>query len=383
MPRQLASLQRVLAVEPIPGADRIEIATVQGWSCIVLKSENISVGDLVVYIEIDSIVPAREPFLFLEPRKYRVRTIKMKGVISQGLAMPISAFPEITKIAEGLDITELLGITKYDPEAIKEQRTSRVVDTKPHPVREFFMQFAWFRALHRYLYPGAKKGWPSFIHKTDETRIQNYGATVMAKLDEDYYITEKLDGQSGTYFVIYTKSLFGGRKPMFGVCSRNLYLKTKHACTWWNIAQQYDIERKLRSVGKEICIQGEIIGQGIQGNKYGLSGLDFYVFNVWDITKQEYYPYQDLVKFCKTLGFKMVPVVAECVKLPKTLPEIIALSKGKSVLNPKILREGIVARTMTNLPNGTPLSWKSIDGDFLLKHQDEEYADVEEDTTPA
>jgi RNA ligase (TIGR02306 family) len=184
-------------------------------------------------------------------------------------------------------------------------------------------------------------------------------------------MTEKIDGQSASYFVTRHNGAWFGPKYTFGVCSRNIYLKTKHSCTWWNVAAQFDIENKLLSIGKDICIQGEIVGEGVQGNKYGLKGLDFYVFNVWDIATQSYYTYSDMVVLCNSLSLKTVPIINDRVTLPATIPEIVDMSKGKSVLNTKVHREGIVVRTMANMPNGEPVSFKCINPDFLLKFSDD------------
>lgn len=381
--RQLASLQKVVDVSPIENADAIEKVTVLGWECIVKKDEKIKVNDLVVYIEIDSIAPPVEPFLFLEPRRYRVRTIRLRGVYSQGLALPISYFPEIAlkvknnTFKEGSDLTELLGIVKYDPELQKERQNTTV---KYNPVREFLMRYSWFRRLHHKFFPREKKGWPSFIRKTDETRIQSMPSVLQKYTDKEWYITEKLDGQSASYFVIRKKTFFG-KKCVFGVCSRNIYLKTKHNCTWWNVADKYKIKNILQSVNKDICIQGEIVGPGIQKNKYGLSELHFYVFNVYDIKQKKYYEFDELVDFCNTYGFEKVPLIDKGYFTLDTVSKVVEYSKGKSVLNPKIHREGLVFRTTKNVFKQSMavliveeelVSFKAINPDFLLKYQDEE-----------
>jgi hypothetical protein len=378
--RKLASLQTVVSVSPIENADAIEKITVLGWECIVKKEEKIKVGDLIVYIEIDSIAPPVEPFIFLEQRKYRVRTIKLRGVYSQGLALPLAYFPKIFSkvkdniLKEGDDLTELLGIIKYDPELQKERQTANV-KIKHSPIREFFMQFYWFRRLHHKFFPGQKKGWPEFIRKTDEDRIQSMPSVLQKYTDKEWYVTEKLDGQSASYFITKKKSFFG-TKFVFGVCSRNIYMKTKHNCNWWNVADKYKIKEILKSVNENICVQGEIIGPTIQGNKYGISELKFYVFNVYDINNQKYYEYDDLKKFCYSYGFEMVPVVEHFSEMTLNVQEIIKYSIGKSVLNKQIHREGLVFRTINNVNknniNNEPVSFKAINPDFLLKYQDEE-----------
>lgn len=367
--RQLATVQRIINIAPIDGADAIEKATILGWECVIKKSDGLKEGDLAVYLEIDAVVPPVEPFLFLAERKYRIKTIKLRGQISQGLCLPLSFFPQIKNPHEGQDVTELLGVTKYDPEAAEENRRGlrqRNVSTKPNPLREFFMSFRWFRNLHRKLYPQDRRGWPEFIHKTDETRLQNM-PHVLAMEDKTFYAGEKCDGSSATYFVTFHRILFW-KVATFGVCSRNLYLKVKHSCPWWNVADQHQIKEKLLKVGKDICIQGEIVGPGVQGNKYNLSNLTLWVFNVWDIKAQRYYTWPELIEFCETYGFTHVPIVYQNVKLFKTVQEHVEDANGFSALNPKVLREGLVWRSANNMPNGAPISFKVISPKFLLKH---------------
>ncbi|MFN0201713.1 MAG: RNA ligase (ATP), partial [Bacteroidia bacterium] len=165
--RKLASIQKIIQLEAIPEADAILKATVLGWQLVVKKGE-FQVGDDCVYCEIDSLMPDRPEFEFLKPRGMRIRTVRLRGQISQGICFPLSILPENTPIEEGLDVTEMLGITKYEP---------------PIPA-----QLA-----------GTVKGlFPSFIPKTDETRVQVLQEVLDEYKDETCYITEKLDGSSVT-----------------------------------------------------------------------------------------------------------------------------------------------------------------------------------------
>jgi RNA ligase (TIGR02306 family) len=165
--RKLASIQKIKSLEPIEGADAIEKATVLGWQLAVKKGE-FKVGDLAVYCEIDSLLPDRPEFAFLKPRGMRIRTIRLRGQVSQGICFPLSILPEDIEPQEDMDVTEILGITKYEP---------------PIPA---------------YLSGKVKGKFPSFIPKTDETRVQ-----VLQKVLDKYqgiscYVSEKLDGSSAT-----------------------------------------------------------------------------------------------------------------------------------------------------------------------------------------
>jgi len=219
--RKLASIQRIKALEPIEGADAIEKATVLGWQLVVKKHE-FKVGDLVVYCEIDSLMPDKPEFEFLKPRGMRVRTIRLRGQVSQGICFPLSILPMNFAVIEDADCTGILGIEKYEP---------------PMPA----------------CLSGIAKGrFPSFIPKTDETRVQ-----VLQKLLDKYkgekcYITEKVDGSSGTFYI---------NNGEFGVCSRNLELLEDSENSFWKVARLMDIENKLRSLNGNFAIQGELIGE--------------------------------------------------------------------------------------------------------------------------
>lgn len=365
--RVLASVQRVIRLESIAGADRIECATVLGWQCVVLKKDDFQVGELAVYIEIDSKVPERPEFEFLRERKFRVRTIKLKKQISQGLLLPLSILPDgIYK--EGNDVSDLLGVTKYDPEGDKEQTLlDQQVAMSNNKIHRFFGRYPWYRKL---FFKPKKDRFPKFISKTDETRIQNIPHIVDTEKDTTFIETEKLDGQSGTYFLIRNpkRMPFFGKKYIFGVCSRNIHLLKEDNSSYWTIARQLNIEKVLENlIGDEkfVVLQGEILGEGIQENKYKVTGYDFYAFNLkYPNTKI------DSVEARETLAeyqVKFVPILNADFKLEATVNEMVEHAKAyKSTLSrtgSTILREGVVIRNYEK-----DISFKVINPEFLLKN---------------
>ncbi len=328
--RQLASIQKIKALEPIENADTILKATVLGWQLVVKKDE-FQVGDLCVYCEIDSVMPDREEFQFLKPRGMRIKTIRLRGQISQGICFPLSILPEGVTIRENIDVTEILGITKYEP---------------PIPVN----------------LAGIVRGiFPSFIPKTDETRVQILQDLIDKYQGELCYFTEKLDGASVTYYL---------NQGDFGVCSRNLDLLETPDNTLWKVARELKVEEKLRSLNANFALQGELIGAGIQGNKYKLSGQTVYFFNWFNIDESRYLDFTDFVNQVQSLGWKTVPILHENYPLENDINRLVALSINRSVLNPNIQREGIVIRPLQEKYDLTGrVSFKVINPEFLLKYE--------------
>jgi RNA ligase (TIGR02306 family) len=327
--RKLASIQKISKLEPIEGADSIVKATVLGWQLVVKKDE-FNIGDLCVYCEIDSILPEKPEFEFLKPRKMRIRTIKLRGQISQGICFPLSILPPDVKIEEGKDVTDILGITKYEP---------------PIPAS---------------LEGIAKGKFPSFIPKTDEARVQVLQDILDKYKGETFFYTEKLDGSSATYY------LYDGQ---FGVCSRNLELIETEENTLWKLAREHKIEEKLKSLNKNYAIQGEIIGESVQSNKYNLRGQDIWFFNVYDIDEHRFLDFEEFVFFFKNLNLKTVPVLETNYELSGNIEELVRLSVGKSVLN-DVQREGIVLRPLKEIEDGSGrISFKAINPKFLLKYE--------------
>lgn len=331
--RQLASIQFIKDLSPIEGADFVEKATVLGWELVVKKGE-FQVGDKCVYCEVDSVLPDKPEFEFLKPRGFRIKTVKLKGQISQGIAFSLDVIPDKTlELSEGLDVTELLEITKHEP----------------HQLSHF----------------EAKALFPHFIRKTDETRIQSIPDVLERYVGTKFFIAEKFDGQSCTFY---------WNNGKFGVCSRNLELKLDSENNFTRMAKTLDLENKLRVLGLNIAFQGELVGEGIQGNKYKLKGQSFYCFNVFDIDSQKYFDYEDYVAMCDALEINHVPILHNPYELAPNLAvnDLVWLATRKSVLNPKIQAEGIVVRPITEKLDKKlgRLSFKVINPQFLLKYDE-------------
>jgi hypothetical protein len=372
--RKLASVQKIVSLTPIPEADKIETARVLNWD-VVVKCNEFGVGDLVVYIEIDSFVPnAIAPFLTKvgkEPNNYMnvkgevLKTVKLRKQISQGLILPLSVISVTKGLKEGDEVTKILGIIKYDVENQEENEKNPV---KSNKIFKYLMKHSWFRnsiGNRILIYKGHPKGeFPShIISKTDETRIQGLVREFDAwKGTSNWSISEKVDGQSVTYFTETVKPFFF-KKKTFGVCSRNLYLKTKENNSYWNVAGLYDIEKKLMNVPFDVAIQGEIIGGKIQGNKYSRNEYEFYVYNVKDIKTNKWYTNGQVKAFCELNGLKSVPYISFNYTIPETIDEIVKMADGESRLQKGVLREGLVIRN-NEIPR---ISFKAISNEFLLK----------------
>jgi RNA ligase (TIGR02306 family) len=337
--RKLASIQKMIALEAIPDADSILKATVLGWELVVRKGE-FEVGDLVVYCEIDSILPDRPEFEMIRNRSNRIKTIRLRGQVSQGICFPLSILPADFVVEIGADCTEALSIEKYEP---------------PIPA-----QLA-----------GQVKGmFPSFIKKTDETRIQILQDVLDEYENEKCLVTEKLDGSSATYFI---------KDNVFGVCSRNLELIEDAENSFWKVARQMDIENKLRSMQKNIAIQGELIGEGLQKNRYKIKGQTVRFFNAFDIDSYNHYSIQNLIELMKALDLPMVPIVEKDYLLCNSIETLVKKATIKSTLNEAMWAEGIVIRPLQDKDNSRNakrlcgndrVSFKSINPEFLLSTKD-------------
>lgn len=382
--RALAYTARVEEVKEIPGYDRVEHARVgAGWWCIVSKSDNFKPGDLCVYFEVDSKVPANdERFAFMEKRNYKVKTLRMCKVYSQGLIMPITAFPEITTTDEHVDVTDVLNITyaveednarkNGDPNAKYTSMKARHKKLFKHPLVKKIMRYERGRKLMFFFF-GKKKDNPrtfpthfQFIHKTDEERCENLPWVLGYK--DPLIVTEKLDGTSSTY--ILEKK--GRNKYEFYVLSRNVRQQDENQKTYhdhniyWDMAFKYDIENKLKQYLEEndldyVCIQGESVGS-VQGNPLQLSEDDLYVFNFIRSDKGRI-PSNEGKLIVEKLGMKWVPILDLAFYMPNDMEEFKVMADGKSVVNPKVDREGIVLRDPK-----TDFSFKNVSRKYLLKH---------------
>ena len=359
--RKLASVRKISEIKSIPNADAIEVAIIDGWECVVRKSEGYKVGDLIVYFEPDSVLPEKPEFEFLRDKKFRVRVMKLRGQVSSGLVCSISILPN-KKWKEGDDVTDIIGVTKYDPELIEENKLVKDNGSKKkykNPIIKWLMRFKWFRNIVNG--KPIDTSFPYWVKKTDEERLQNMVNMFNRERDEGTVFTgtEKVDGQSATYTLRRIKR----NKFDFVVCSRNLRLKEDNS-NYWKIARKHNLKEVLKDLigDKEfVTIQGEIYGQKIQGNKYKLDDIDFRVFNL--IYPDRNVPTDEFTEILKRYRIKSVPIVVQNYKLPETIHDVVEFSKGKSVLYNRN-REGIVFRNYEK-----NISFKVINPDFLLEEK--------------
>lgn len=363
--RNLATVQKIEWIRPIEGRDRIVLAGILGWQVIVTKDIG-NVGDKVVYCEIDSVLPEKPEFEFLRKNKFRIRTMKMAGTISQGICFPLSILPEREEPYEiGEDVTDLVGVTKYDPQDEEEWYKNLKPEKKQKKWYQKLplMKYQWYRRLLGDRGRAPKNGFPSFISKTDETRIQ----TVPWMLEDgihNYVVTEKIDGTSGTFALLRHKRFLLPDKFEYIVCSRNMRL-CKDNSIYWQVSDKYQIEAALKNlIGNRdwVAIQGECIGPKIQKNKYKVTEPDLYVFNLVYPEGRKGSVYA--AGLLETRGFKFVPILDKAFALPKTVDEMIAYAHGDSVIGPT-LREGVVVRDTEGVR-----SFKAVDPEFLLKYNE-------------
>jgi len=339
MSRKLVTIQKLEEIMPITGADFIDFARVKGWWVVVKKNE-FKVGDEILYFEVDSFLPDLPQYEFLKKGSslkrmlvdgeikigIRLKTIKLRGMISQGLIMPLSILPAGNYVV-GQDVSDLLGVIKYE---------IPIDSSLSGIVKGFF---------------------PFFISKTDEERIQN----MLDILDTDikeFYITEKLDGSSVSYYKY---------KGMFGVCSRNLELSESEKNSQWLWARKNNIENLLED---GFAIQGEIVGEGINKNILKINGQQVYFFNIYDIINRRYLDFDEFIKKIECMGLQTVPIISKENDIPRNLNSLLRLAEGKSMINSKVEREGIVVRPMKEAKyNNERFSFKVISNSYLLKNE--------------
>lgn len=375
--RKLASIQTINNILPIEGSDFIEQVQVLGWNLVTKKGE-FNINTKCIYIEIDSVVKESPDFEFLRKYKFRVKTQKIRGVISQGLAIPLSMFNIPENTPEGTDVTELLGITKYLSPSEREelQQEERKLANEKNKLKKFMMRYSWFRKL--FLSRKQKEGFPYWISKTDEIRCQSlhWEEFYQQFKDKEVYVTEKVDYCSGTFtgklvpkFTGWLGKLIPIKKYQFVVCSRNLINNDKNSL-YWKIAKKYNLEEILRN-NPSLTIQGECGDTKVQGNKYGITEPTMWVFNIIDHEKNYHYGIKELSSFCRKYNLQHVPILGriegyKLSELGSTVQELVEFSKGKSVLA-DIPREGVVIRCIED--GKKLLTFKVINPDFLLKYE--------------
>ncbi|MCD7882693.1 MAG: 2'-5' RNA ligase [Lachnospiraceae bacterium] len=340
--RKLASVQRVEAVTPIEGADLIECIHVLGWTVVGKKGE-LHEGDLCVYFEIDSFLPVCEQFEFLRKSCYRsnpymgegfrLKTQRFRGQISQGLILPLTILPQGRDYTIGEDVTELLGVRKWETE----ERSTDLGNTVG--------------------------SLPFGIPKTGEVRIQSCPKLLgeFAKVPS-YYISTKMDGTSATMY---------WKDGKFGVCGRNYEFAEDDRSVFWRYAKAHDLAAKMSACEiPDVAIQGEFCGPGIQKNRLKLKKPEWYVFTVIDLNTYLRYSLKAMLELCEKLGLQHVPIEEQGEVFPyKTIDELLERAKGKYPSGSN--KEGIVIRPAEPVPcwlfHNAPLSMKVLNNDYLLK----------------
>ena len=361
---KLATIQKIVKIEPIEGADAIELAFVLGWQVVVKKNE-FKVGDLCVYIQIDTVVPDKPEFEFLKERNFRVRTIKLRKQLSQGIIFPMDILPDRSipswKMIIDYDVTELLGVTKYEKP-----------DTNPNEVKEKMPKSGYQKYLfifkNQFLYrafPSLKKKQRSpfptnLIPITDEERIQNIPRVLEDYKDQYFSLSYKLDGSSIT--IIREIGLFG--KPYYRICSRRFELHDKNN-DWYKVFNNTNfhvyMERLARIYNnKQIIVQGEAIGK-FNGNHHNLKNDEIRLFNIFvngvKLKPNEFYD------ACGITNTPHCPKYAE-VQMKFDMKDILKISEINDCLNPKVPCEGLVWRSLDG-----KVSFKSINNSYLLKEK--------------
>lgn len=380
--RELAYVVKVDEIRPIEGADRVEVAIVNGWH-IMVRKDQFKPGDLAVYFEIDSKVPAEEPFMFLEPKHFKIKTQKyFKGtVISQGLLMSFEDFGwEKDAYKLGDFLTQKLKVT-YAVEEDNARKASSVDKYKKmaqrhgklfsHQPFRWLMRRTWGKKI-LFLFFGKtsdkKTGWPAWVAKTDEERVENMPWIFDNK--SPFVATEKIDGTSTTFTM--KRGKFG--KNDFYVCSRNVVFdKPDKNCfydtnVYIEMAEKYDIEKILESILTDdptldwVTLQGETYGAGIQKRDYGLKEHRFAGFN-FITSKEGRWDSVRAAKFMAQYNIPWVPILDENYILPDTIEELRAFSHSEGSRIDGVIKEGIVFRSQDG-----SMSFKCVDPEFLMKY---------------
>jgi RNA ligase (TIGR02306 family) len=340
--RKLATIETIKSVAPVANADSLDVVTVRGWN-VVTQRQEFQVGDLAVYFEIDSFLPVRPEFEFLRRSSlktmggvegFRLRTVKLRGQVSQGLVLSPQIFPELDDrpLEIGQDVSELLGVQKYEP---------------PVPVS---------------LSGQIEGAFPGFVPKTDQERIQNLWEQYVVDFQTVAFEESlKLDGTSMTVYC---------HEGQVGVCSRNWRLVQTPGNTLWQVATKLQLLEKLPALQRNLAIQGELMGPGIQGNKEKLSEPTLFVFDVWDINRQQYLTTAERTEVVATLQLQTVPILNPAIPVFQEFPsleQLLAHAPGPSLKASQ--REGVVYKSVQPIA-GQIVSFKVISNQWLLKHKD-------------
>lgn len=377
--RKLASIQKVLSLTPIEGYDRIELAQVLGWQLVVARGD-FKVGDLCIYCEPDSVLPPDPVFAMLEKYKYRVKTRRIGKTISQGIAFPLEILDDACPLVgcvtdaeddpagnrflrlaqadgghrdiplvEGAEVTEYMGVTKYDPPELSAGSRSQTAGEFPSHL----------------------------VSKTDETRIQAVPHVLQDIRGTRCYVMEKLDGSSMT--VVLERDPETGT-AIFSVCSRAQAKKDLVGCYFWDAAREQNLEAKLRHyVGENteryslgLILQGELVGPGVQKNRQKFAVRSFRVFNAYNPALRRFLNFKELVDLAIELRIELVPIIDDnfLVDNSVTVESLVKLATRKATNNPEVWAEGIVVRPLDGGFHRDlgRLSFKAINPEYLLEH---------------
>ena len=387
--RALAYTTHIVWVRPIAGADNIELVGVLGWTCIAKKGE-FREGDLCVYFEIDSKLPENKEWCaFLANKKFKVKTMKLSkfGVVSQGLALPLSAFDVKIPNEENVDVTALLGVTYIEADDNQRKgkgpdKYAKMAQRNPNIFKKkwarWLMKREWGRKLMFFFF-GKKKdnrGWPAWVKKTDEERVQNMPFLFNPEADYgEWVVTEKVDGTSTTF------TMKGyGKKREFYVCSRNVVFDTPEKAdkcfydtnVYLEMAEKYHIKDVMDKIMSQygnldfLTIQGETYGGNIQKRNYGLDGHKLAIFNIiygWSNGDTERLNPIQMENLCQFYDLPCVPIVDECFKLPATCEEMLDYAASAPSKIDGGMREGVVLRSMDGV-----MSFKAVSNEFLMRY---------------
>ncbi|MDR1087685.1 MAG: RNA ligase (ATP) [Coriobacteriales bacterium] len=333
--RALATIQEVRDVRPIENSDFLELAQVMGWHCVVNKGQ-FSIGQEAVYFEVDSFLPIDERYEFLRKTSYRknddngegfrIKTIRLRGELSQGLLLPLSDFPELAGARVGDDVTEQLGVKKwYIPEVASGSGT--IIGRRPYG-----------------------------IPASDEIRIQSALELLPELQGHPYSITTQMDGTSCIVYCLDGK---------LGCCSRNNEIKDEPDALYWDPVYRYGLKEKLAALGRNVVLTGELCGPGIQKNKLRLPEYAWYVFDWKEWEEDRYVSYQEMLNNCTALGVPVVPLEEHGDDFEYGLDELLPKAIGSYPSG--IQKEGIVVRD-SQYPHR--VSFKVLNNVALLKEKD-------------
>ena len=355
--RKLATVRQIAEVLPIAGADKICQYRVDGW-LVVDSVGKYNINDLVLYLEVDSWVPnSIAPFLSKgkEPREYNgvagehLRTVKLRKALSQGLLLPITAlnenaiscyFNESGQWAVGIpsEDTDEFSQYVYEGSDVSEQLNIQL----------------WEPPIPAQLRGDVEGLFPAWLKKSDQDRVQNLNRNLEEWTELEFEVTEKLHGSSMTVFVNQDNS---------GVCSRNYQLTESETNTFWVVARKEQLIEKLKTLNRNIALQGELCGEGVNGNQYNIKGQTFFLYNIYDIDKGEFVCADERVAIAQQLQVKHVPHIKRTVLGPVSVAALLDEAKGTSALNSS-MREGLVYKCLTD----SSISFKVISNDWLMKN---------------